>query len=611
MTGYRPIEDYGIVGDLRTVALVSKDGSIDWFCYPRFDSPSVFGAILDSAKGGHFSIQVDTPDVSTRQRYWPDTNVLVTRFFSVDGVVDVIDWMPVDPVEDDPHGRRLVREVRCRRGTVPIVVECFPAFDYARAVTTCEEVPHGVVFRGAGLTMHLSATEPVRREARGVTSRFVLAEGDAAVFVLHELPPDRPLPPPFSPPEADEEFRQTVDYWRRWLGRCTYHGRWREMVQRSALALKLLTYAPTGAIIAAPTTSLPETIGGERNWDYRYTWIRDAAFTVYALLRIGLVDEARQFMGWLDARCHEPSPVGPLQPLYAVDGAQEVPEQVLDHLEGYRGSRPVRIGNGAARQLQLDIYGELLDAAYLYNKHAELVSFELWTHLRNMLEWLRENWQRPDEGIWEVRSGTRQVVFSKHMSWVAFDRGLRLAEKRSFPAPRREWEGLRDRIYEEIMLRGWNEEMGSFVGHYDGDDLDASSLLMPLTFFVAPTDPRILGTLDAVMQPVVQGGLMADGLVYRYDPKRTPDGLRGTEGTFSLCTFWLVEALARAGRVDRARLVFEQMLAYSNHLGLYSEEVGSRGEALGNFPQAFTHLAFISAAFNLDRALSHHRPGYS
>ena len=605
--GYRPIEDYGIVGDLRTVALVSKDGSIDWFCYPRFDSPSMFAAILDSGKGGHFSIRADAPDVVCRQRYWPDTNILVTRFQATDGVADVIDWMPVDPVEDDPHGRRLVREVRCTRGSVPIAVECFPAFDYARATTDVEVVASGAVFRGGGLTMHLSSTQPVLRHARGVTGAFLLREGEAAVFALHETPPHRPPPPPLSTPQADEEFRQTIEYWRRWLTRCTYHGRWREAVQRSALALKLLTYAPTGAIVAAPTTSLPEVIGGERNWDYRYTWIRDAAFTIYALLRIGLVEEATQFMRWLDARCHEPSPVGPLQPLYAVDGSQETPELVLDHLEGYRGSRPVRVGNGAARQLQLDIYGELMDAAYLYNKHGELVSFELWTHLRDMLEWLRENWRRPDDGIWEVRSGTRQVVFSKHMSWVAFDRGLRLAEKRSFPAPRDEWATLRDRIYEEIMVRGWNEDLQSFVGHFDGRDLDASSLLMPLTFFVAPTDPRMLSTLDAIMRPRARGGLLADGLVYRYDPGRSPDGLEGVEGTFSLCTFWLVEALARAGRVDRARLVFEQMLAYANHLGLYSEEVGPRGESLGNFPQAFTHLSLISAAFNLDRALEQHR----
>ena len=420
---YQPIEDYGIVGDLRTVALVSRQGSIDWFCYPRFDSPSIFAAILDCDTGGHFSIRGDGPDVVCSQRYWPDTNVLITRFQARDGMADVIDWMPIDPVEDDPHGRRLVREVRCARGSVPIAVECFPVFDYARAATASELVASGAVFRGGGLTMHLSSTQPLRRHARGVTSSFVLTEGEAAVFVLHETPQERSLPPALSTPEADEEFRQTVEYWRRWLGHCTYQGRWRETVHRSALALKLLTYAPTGAIVAAPTTSLPEVIGGERNWDYRYTWIRDAAFTVYALLRIGLVEEATQFMGWLDARCHEPSPVGPLQPLYAVDGSQEVPELVLDHLAGYRGSRPVRVGNGAARQLQLDIYGELLDAVYLYNKHAELVSFDQWTHLRTMLEWLGKNWQRPDDGIWEVRSGARQVVFSKHMSWVAFDRG--------------------------------------------------------------------------------------------------------------------------------------------------------------------------------------------
>jgi GH15 family glucan-1,4-alpha-glucosidase len=604
---YRPIEDYGIVGDLHTAALVGMDGSIDWFCWPFFDSPSVFGAILDDGKGGHFKISPLEDGVVNRQMYWPDTNVLITRFLARDGVGEVIDWMPVDLSPGEP--RRLVRQVRASRGSIRFRLACFPAFDYARVAPETEVQEHGAVFRTPRLALGLASSVPLARDDRGVTAEFTLREGEVAAFVLHEVEPGRGCSPPTSAPESDEEFGQTVAYWRRWLSRCTYQGRWREEVHRSALVLKLLSCRPTGAIIAAPTTSLPEVIGGERNWDYRYTWVRDAAFTIYALLRIGLEDEALHFMGWLEARAHEPTPVGPLQPMYGVDGRQALPEETLGHLEGYRRSGPVRIGNGAVDQLQLDIYGELMDAVYLYNKYAAPVSYELWTHLRGMLEWLEEHWRRPDAGLWEARSGQRQVVFSKMMSWVAFDRGLRLAGKRSFPAPHADWTATRDTIYEEIMAQGWNERRGAFVAHYGGESLDASALLMPLTFFVAPTDPRMLSTLDAIMRSPNKGGLTADGLVYRYLAAENPDGLPGREGTFSICTFWLAEALTRAGRVEEGRLIFERMLGYANHLGLYAEQIGDRGEALGNFPQAFTHLALISAAFNLDRALSGGHPG--
>ena len=600
---YRPIEDYGVVGDLRTVALVGRDGSIDWFCYPRFDSPSVFAALLDDAKGGHFKIAPAGDGLTRKQLYWPETNVLITRFLSPHGVGEVIDWMPVE-VDDAAEERRLVRHVRVVRGTLAFALECFPAFDYARVPPRTEFAPDGAVFRGPGLDLGLTTRVELAAHERGATAAFTLREGQSADFVLHEVLPGRGCGVPPSEPEADAEFQAAIDFWRRWLSRCTYRGRWREVVERSALTLKLLTYEPTGAIVAAPTAGLPEAIGGERNWDYRYTWLRDAAFTLYALLRIGFADEAAAFMRWLDHRCHDPVATGPLQLMYTIDGRPDLPEETLDHLDGYRGSRPVRIGNAAAGQLQLDIYGELLDAVYLFNKHGSPISYELWTHLRGLLDWLGENWRRPDDGIWEKRSGSQQVVYSKVMAWVAFDRGLRLADKRSFPAPRARWTALRDEIYEEVMARGWNEDLGAFVGHYDGESLDASSLLMPLVFFVAPTDPRMLATLDALNRSPGDGGLVVDGLVYRYDPDQAPDGLEGREGTFSLCSFWLVEAMTRAGLLDEARLVFERMLGYANHLGLYSEEIGPSGEALGNFPQAFTHLSLISAAVNLDRALS-------
>jgi GH15 family glucan-1,4-alpha-glucosidase len=452
------------------------------------------------------------------------------------------------------------------------------------------------------LSLSLATQVPLKQRDSGVFAEFALREEQSAIFVLGEIDPGATRDVAFSRSE-EELFMRTVDYWRHWLSKCTYTGRWREMVHRSALVLKLLTYEPTGAIVAAPTTSLPEGIGGERNWDYRYTWIRDAAFTLYGLLRIGFTEEAEAFMGWLEDRCYEPRPDGSLQLMYGIDGRSDLTEETLEHLEGYRCSRPVRIGNGAYNQLQLDIYGELMDAVYLYNKYGDPIWYELWTHLRRLIDWVCDNWRREDEGVWEVRGGRRHFVYSKLMCWVAVDRGLRLADKRSFPADSERWLKVRDEVYEEIMEKGWSSERKAFVQSYGGDTLDASTLIMPLVFFVAPKGPRMLSTLDAINRPPKDDGLVTGGLVFRYDVEKSADGLMGEEGTFSLCTFWLVEALTRAGRLEQARLLFEQMFGYANHLGLYAEEIGPRGEALGNFPQAFTHLTLISAAFNLDRAL--------
>jgi GH15 family glucan-1,4-alpha-glucosidase len=604
---YQRIEDYGVIGNMRTVALVSVRGSIDWLCLPDFDSPSVFGALLDDSKGGRFAIGPTDDRVASRQLYWPDTNVLVTRFLSPEGVGEVEDFMPC--LEHSPDD--IVRRVRVARGALAFEVACEPAFDYARTAPEIRLEPTGALFRARGTTLALSAEVPLEVTSRGARGRFVLREGEQTTFVLRRVPEGVCMQAPCRE-EAQELFEDTVGFWRRWLSRSTYRGRWREMVNRSALVLKLLTFEPTGAIVAAPTCSLPERIGGVRNWDYRYTWMRDAAFTVYAFLRIGFTEEAGAFMSWLEARCRESVGDRPLQIVYGVRGGANLAESTLEHLEGYRGSRPVHVGNGAYEQLQLDIYGELMDSVYLFNKYGTPISSELWMQLRRIIDWLCANWRRDDEGIWETRGGRRQFVYSKLMSWVALDRGLRLADKRSLPADHARWLNERDAIYADIMSRGWCESRRSFVQSYEGTALDASNLIMPLVFFVSPVDPKMLETLTAVMRPAPEGGLLSDSLVYRYDTERSVDGLPGQEGTFNMCTFWLVEALTRAGRADRAkleeaRLLFERMLGYANHLGLYAEQTGSTGEALGNYPQALTHLALISAAYNLDRTLDEKR----
>ena len=600
---YQPIEYYGIIGDTYSAALVGLDGSIDWLCFPHFDSPSVFAAILDDEKGGRFKVSPAGGGTTCKQLYWPDTNILITRFFSPAGVGEVTDYMPVGTPENGHGYHQVIRRVKVVRGEVTFRMECFPAFDYAREKHQTEISDEGSCFRSSGLCLELATKIPLEQSGTGVATEFMLQEEQTAIFVLREIEAEAGCGVSLSEQEEEELLRQTVEYWRWWLSKCTYTGRWREMVHRSALVLKLLTFEPTGAIVAAPTCSLPEALGGERNWDYRYTWIRDAAFTLYGLLRIGFTQEAAQFMGWLESRCQHSNPDGSLQLMYGLDGRSDLTEETLDHLEGYRGSRPVRIGNGAYDQLQLDIYGELMDAVYLYNKHGDPISYDLWTRLRVLINWVCDNWQRKDEGIWEIRGGRRHFVYSKLMCWVAIDRGLRLASKRSFPANRDRWLKVRDEIYEEIMYKGWNAERKAFVQSYDDDTLDASNLIMPLVFFLSANDPRMLGTLDATNRSPKDGGLVSNSLVYRYDVEKSPDGLEGQEGTFNLCSFWLVEALTRAGRVDEAQLIFERMLGYSNHLGLYAEEIGPGGEALGNFPQAFTHLTLISAAFSLNRML--------
>jgi GH15 family glucan-1,4-alpha-glucosidase len=598
LVDYLPIAEHGIVGDLHSIALVGTDGRIDWYCCPRFDSPSIFGGILDREHGGYYRVAPTSEESIPKQLYMPDTNVLITRFLSAQGVAEVQDFMPIQSGAAE-HRHRLIRRALGVRGEMRFRIDIQPRFNYGRDEHEVVFHENGVVFGSSSLTLALETAVPLVYHAGGAYGEFTLRPGDTATFVLEQVP-EKYVPRPYSDREVREAFENTVDYWRRWLAKTPYQGRWREMLHRSALTLKLMTYKPSGAIVAAPTTSLPEQIGGGRNWDYRYTWIRDAAFSLYALLRMGFTEEAAAFMEWLTQRFREPPPaeIGPLQIMYGIDGRSELTEEVLGHWEGYRGSAPVRIGNGAAAQLQLDIYGELLDSVYLSNKHGEPIYHDAWMDLTRIVDWVCENWDQADEGIWEVRGGRRHFTYSRLMSWVAIERAMRIASFRGLPGDIRRWRSTRDEIYNQIMTKGWHEQRQAFVQHYETDVLDAGVLLMPLCKFIAPTDPRWLSTLDAITKELV-----SDSLVYRYNIEASPDGLEGDEGTFSICSFWYVEALARAGRLDEARLAFEKMLTYANHLGLYAEEIGLTGEALGNFPQAFTHLALISAGTYLDRAL--------
>ncbi|MGN9812901.1 glycoside hydrolase family 15 protein [Micromonospora sp. BQ11] len=607
MQRYPAVENHGLIGDLQTAALVTRDGTIDWFCAPRFDSPSIFAGLLDRRLGGHVQVSPEGVRYASKQLYLPDTCILITRFMSDDAVGELVDFMPVtDEQPTDRH--RIVRMLRMVRGTMRFRIDCQPRFNYGRDEHTVEYHHDGsAVFRsGQGtLTMapifeggRLFEEIDVRPSGQGVCAFGTLHEGGTGGMVLDTAAPHPPRP--IARREAEDLFKETREFWRRWIKKSHYAGRWRETVERSAMTLKLMTYAPTGALIAAPTAGLPERIGGERNWDYRYTWIRDASLSVQALMLLGFTDEAQGYLRWLTERVREAGGEDmPLQVMYRVDGLRDLTEEPLPHLEGYRKSAPARIGNGAAAQLQLDIYGDVLNCAYLAEDWGLRSTHQDWLHIVKLVDWLCTHWDQVEDGMWETRAGRRPFTYGRLMSWVAFDRAIRLAHRQGRPADTARWTATRDAVYQQIMTRGFSPQRGAFVQHHETEVLDAALLSMPALGFLVPEDPMWLGTLRAVEEELV-----SDSLVYRYDPAASPDGLPGAEGTFTMCTFWYVEALARSGRLDEARLVFEKMLTYSTHLGLYSEEIAPNGEQVGNFPQAFSHLALICTASHLDKMLS-------
>ncbi|ORX35652.1 Six-hairpin glycosidase-like protein [Kockovaella imperatae] len=677
----RGIQDHALIGNLKTAAVVSLDGSIESMCIPYFDSPSVFARIVDCDKGGHFSIN-PTWKYKPKQAYAPNSNILVTKFLSDEGVGQLTDLLVPKGATHSGSQRRaplpwLIRKVESIRGKVPFRLNCSPAFNYCRDKHTAELVKddsmvpgctheHKVLFKSKDLELDLryltytsddSVKPPqVELEIADNTERgllgpscmatFELEEGQCVVFVLRQVdewkyqtdlqeeianpdserikdvgidrqaimeaasslrPPENPL---MTIRLLESLISDTQVYWQKWISKCRYRGKWREAVQRSALVLKMLVFEETGAIIAAPTFALPEHVGGSRNWDYRFSWVRDTSFSLYALIRLGFTEEANAYVDFILSRLKDRNSDGSLQIVYTIHGGRDLEEIELDHLQGHKGSKPVRIGNGAADHLQLDIYGELLDCIYLAQKYSKPLAWESWVAVRQVIDYVCTQVDSQDLSIWEVRGKKKNFLYSKIMMWVAIDRGIRLADKRCLPCPNRQhWREVRDKLYEDIQTKGWNAEKGHFGQSYeDLDALDSAVLIMPLVFFISAADPRFTSTLETILKTPEKGGLTANMMVYRYNTETSDDGVGGEEGAFSLCTLWAVEALTRAGAYNPSYLttavnMFESFLGYGNHVALYSEEISRGGEGLGNTPQGFSHVTLISAAFNLDRAL--------
>ncbi len=601
---YPPIGDYGLLGDMHSCALVSTSGSVDWCCWPRFDSPSVFGRLLDWAKGGHFQL---TPlgVRSVSRRYLPGTNVLETTFETDSGSVRLIDFMPVHPHSRPEQPRevgtrqQIVRILECISGSADVVLECHPRFDYGTIVPHVELSTKRAGFAHGGCdAISVCCSAPLQEVEGGFRAEASLRAGEKlAAGVKYESVFSHQAPA-LDIAELEERLDETVRFWREWSGRCTYDGEFVEDVLRSALTIKAMTYAPSGALLAAATTSLPEVIGGERNWDYRYTWIRDATFALYALFILGYREEGEAFKDWL-----EWSTVGrarDLQLMYGIGGERRLTEFELPELEGYRASRPVRVGNGAYSQFQLDIYGEVMDSAHLYRRFGGEMDEKYWEYLRRVVDFVIEHWREPDEGIWETRGGREHFVFSKVMCWVALDRAIKAARALNLPGDLENWRAVRAEIKADVLEKGFDAERDAFVQSYGSKALDASNLMLPLVGFIPADDPRMRATIEATERELTS----PHGFVYRY--LGMDDGLTGKEGTFTICTFWLANDLIALGEPDKARALFEKLRGFANDLGLFSEEIDAdTGAMLGNFPQAFSHLAFINTAVLLHRAEVH------
>lgn len=599
MKPYQPIQNYGIIGDLTTTALVGMNGSIDFMCFPAFDSPTIFASLLDCERGGFFKISPASGEFEQRQHYLPETNILVTRFLGENAIVEVSDFMAIQHLG---HRHDLVRRVKAVRGEMPVRMVCAPKFDYARCAHTVETRERDIVFvpDSKGLPpLRLRSSVPLRVVNGEAVADVKLGPLEKAWFVLEEAGPDGESRSR-NPAYVSEAFKETMDFWQSWAARSTYCGNWREMVKRSALTLKLMTSRPHGSIVAAPTFGLPESIGGQRNWDYRYTWVRDASFSLYALMRLGYAEEARAFLQWIEKRCREQQSDRPLQVMYRLDGGHDLPECNLGHFDGYKQSRPVRIGNAASTQLQLDIYGELMDSVFIYDRHVEAISCEFWNDIVRFSDWICKHWSKPDNGIWESRGGRKHFLHSRAMCWLALEQASKLAFYRAYPAPVDRWRRVRDDIFKNIYSRFWSKKLNAFVRYPGADSFDASAMLLPLVKFFGPGDPRWKSTFAAMAKDLVE-----DALVYRNHPDTAAsDRESGPPSTFTVCSFWYVQCLARAGDLKQARLVFEKMLGHANHLGLYSEQLGPAGQHLGNFPLALSHIGLISAAWYLDRRLS-------
>lgn len=628
---YQPIDSYGVIGDCHSTVLISPDGSVDWGCLPDFDSPAIFCRLLDAERGGYFQIAPSSGTIPGSQRYLRGSNVLQTRFASTSGEIVLTDFMPVETLSawpyrslnnntwtrEDGSCHCLVRIVECTHGEMPVTITLKATPGYAAAPAEITIVPGKGAYLSGEQNVALSivgssllpsftldTTDDPEEPHHSIVAHVTLREGERLLFAIgmgrSAGAAQRLVEEELPQRNFDVELAHTLHCWRDWIAQCSYTGPYTEWVQRSALVLKMMTYAPTGAIVAAPTTSLPEDLGGMRNWDYRYTWLRDATFTLYALNVLGFTDEARAFTYWLRNLSYANGE--DLQIMYGIRGERELPELELYHLSGYCDSQPVRVGNGAAKQRQMDVFGEVLDCIHLYRRqggferYGEKLEGPLWDMMSTLVEHVCAHWQEPDCGIWEIRGEISHFVYSKVMCWVALDRGIRAAEQMGLDADLPRWRMTRDHIRADILSHGYDTTLGAFTQSYNSKTLDAANLLLPLVGFIAPDDPRMRSTVDRIMERLTD----EHGFVYRY---LSEDGLSGAEGTFAICTFWLVDNLAMQGRVVEARCLFERLLEYAGRLGLFSEEIDSENKtALGNYPQAYTHIALINSAYNLRKA---------